>query len=414
MSATTTTFASILKEHYTDKQLYNLATQKTPLFTALKKKYYESVGGSKFVQPLAYALPGGGSSTFSTANAATSNESKWGKFEVQHAKHYRVCRVDNELIARTSTGSEDAFMSAVDEFDKGILAEGQYINHRLYRGWGGAIGLSTGISTTTITMSDPSDVMPVRVGDVLKAASTDGTSGAVRTGSVTVASVDRVLGTITCTGNVTAGIAAAVAGDYFFADGDFGLGISGLKDYIAESAGAAAVALNGLTRSADLNMLGGLRVDGTTGASIADIVVDQVVAYMNASGPSSDLQLFCNPRVMGSLSKQLDGKWCVEKSGTVNGKDLGGVGYKSFQVNLEGCSVSFTPDPSCPTKRMFLLDMDTWCFFSAKMAPRFLLQQGGHDFIKPSENEDAWEARVGWYGNLVTNAPGYNCVALLP
>ena len=47
MSATTTTFASILKEHYTDKQLYNLATQKTPLFTALKKKYYESVGGDR-------------------------------------------------------------------------------------------------------------------------------------------------------------------------------------------------------------------------------------------------------------------------------------------------------------------------------------------------------------------------------
>lgn len=416
MSVTKTTIDPLLKDHFTPKKIMNLAVQRTKLYGRLAKQNAVSAGGRKFVQPVMYALPGGGSSTFATAQGNMSwNESKSAKFEVPHAKHYRLAQIQNEVIELTETGSEDAFLRAMKECEMSMTAEMQWIDHRLFRGRGGALGQCTAIATTNITFADPADVVPIRVGSVLKCASTDGTSGSLRSGSVTVAAVNRVTGVVTCTANVTAGIAAAVANDYFFFDGDFGLGLTGFADYIVDTDSAAASTLHGLDRTPDISALAGLRVDGTTGASIADVLTDMATEYINAGGPSEELDCYFNPRTAGQLTKQLDGKMIIDKpAGTYQGAQVASIGYKNFVVNVAGLSINLIPSNSCQTKRMWLIDADTFAFFSAGMAPNFLIKKEGYPIITPSYNDDSWECRIGWYGNLACSAPGYNVVARLP
>lgn len=417
MSATKSTLDPLLKDHYTHKKIMNLAVQRTKLYGRLAKQNATSAGGRKFVQPVMYALPGGGSSTFATAQSNTSwNETKSAKFEIAHAKHYRIVQIENEVIELTETGDEDAFLRALKECDFGMTAEMQWIDHRLFRGRGGALGVSSTISGTGITFADPADVVPIRVGSKLALASTDGTSGSLRASGATVVvtAVNRVTGLVTCSTTVSTTISGATSGDYVFFDGDFGLGLTGFADYVVDTDSAAASTLHGLDRTPDISALAGLRVDGTTGASIADVLTDMVTEYINAGGPNESLDLFYNPRTAGQLTKQLDGKWMVEKAGTYNGADVASIGYQNFRVNMAGVSVNLVPTNSCPTKRMYLIDNDTWAFFSAGMAPNFLIKKQGYSLVTPAYNADAWECRIGWYGNLACSAPGYNVVARLP
>src|SRR5690242_4848568 len=107
-----TAYDPMLKDHYAPGEVANLAFQNNVALGLLRKSNKKLVGGRKWVQPIQYALPGGGSSTFATAIAAANNVSSYEAFEVTRAKHYRLGKVDNETIEATATGDVDAFEPA--------------------------------------------------------------------------------------------------------------------------------------------------------------------------------------------------------------------------------------------------------------------------------------------------------------
>ena len=409
-------FASMLKQHYASGVVQNLAYSENPGWAAIGKQRRQTAGGSAYVQPIGTSLVGGGSSTFSTANAYTANQSNFGAFTVPRIKHYRVPKIDNELIEATLTGSEDAFEKATDEVDRGIKAEANWLNFRLYRSRGGAIGrmTNTGFATTAMTVDDPAALFAVQPGDVLKLASTDGTSGATRAGSLTVAGVtfpsqSGATATITLTGNISAGVAAAAANDYIFLDGDFGLAPAGFADYIPDTAGGAATALFGLTRSVD-NRLGGAIVDGAT-SSMYELITDMLTATAFFGGATTGMRtIFASPFAAGDLVKQLDGKWTVQQASGMNGEKLASIGYKAVKFSLMGLEAQLILDRMCPVNRLYAVDLDDWAFLHAGAAPAFLLQKQTGSILKPSETADAWECRIGEYGNFVTSAPHRNIV----
>lgn len=408
-----TNFDPMIKEHYAPGPVMNMAAQKNKALGLLGKRNRKPSGqggGKYWVQPIQFGLPGGGSVDFATALAALNNNSSYDAFQVTRKKHYRLGKVDNETIEATAEGNMDAFEPAFDEFDKVIEAEGNYLNFRFFRSGGGYIGrmTNTSFATTVMALDDAAGTWAVRQGDVVNLASTDGTSGALRVGSLTVASVQRRAGTITFTANISTGIAAAAANDYIFMAGDFqgsgtGSSASGLIDWIPDS-DPGATSFYQVDRSLEPEMLGGLRVDGADGRPVHELLIDMVVEADNLGGEPD--VCFMNPRAAGSLTKQLEGKWVIMKGAGYGGKEID-IGYRGWQVTLEGHEVTIFTDRCCQVDHLWMLQLDTWTMFSAGAAPNFLQKKAG-SIIKVSETSDAYEARVGEYYNFACKAPGYN------
>jgi len=405
-----TIFDPMLKDHYSDKEVPKLAFQKNTALGLINKSNKKMVGGRKWVQPFGYALPGGGSSTFATALAAAGNTSLYEAWEVTRTKHYRLGKVDNETIEATATGDMDAFEPAFDEFDRVIKAEGNYINFRFFRSKSGSAGRlnNAGVATAVGILVDASDVWGWRKDEVAKlSAQSDGT--ALKAGTLTVLSVQRQAGTLTFTGNISAGVGTAAITDYLYLDGDATLASAGLADWIPDTA-PTNTPFYGVDRTIEPDFLGGIRIDGTTGASIANLLVDAVAAVQNLGG-DPDIA-FMNPLTFGTLSKQLEGKWAISSAAGFDGRKVAGIGFNGFKVNLNGTDLTLYTDRCCPQKRIYVLTWSTWTMFSAGPAPNFLQRRAG-SIIKVSETSDGYEARVGEYYNFCCDSPGHNAVILL-
>jgi hypothetical protein len=407
----------ILRQHYAPGPLLNLAAQQNTLYGLLSKKNKRTsttAGGRSWTQPIRISYPGGGSSDFATAMAATNNSSGFGVFTVQRKSHYRKAQMTTELVEATDTGAEDAFEDMIDELDRGIEAEANYLNFRLFRGQGGSSGQmsNTAFATPILQLSDAADAWAYVKGDVVNLAVTDGTSGAVRAGSLTVASVQRSAGTLTMTGNIAAGVAAAAANDFVFLAGDFltvNSALSGLRDWCPDAAPTATL-FYGQDRSIEPEMLGGLRVDASTsGAPVHEVLID-MMAKGDQFGANLDIVVM-NPLATADLTKQLEGKWVIIKAQGYDGD--ADIGYKGWNVSLNGKDVTIVTDRVCPTKRAYGLQLDTWTMFSAGTAPMFIQRRTG-TILKVSENSDSLEARIGEYINLSNRGPGWNVVGILP
>ncbi len=228
--------------------------------------------------------------------------------------------------------------------------------------------------------------------------------------SLTVASVQRRAGTITLTANISTGIATATANDYIFLAGDFGGGAagtgaaSGFSDWVPDAA-PGATSFYGVDRTPEAEMLGGCRVDATGGAPVHEALIDGVTAIDDLGGEPD--VCFANPRAVGTLSKQLEGKWVIMKGQGYGGKDAE-IGYRGWQVQIEGHEVTIFTDRCCQAKRLWMIQLDTWTMFSAGPAPNFLQKRAG-SIIKVSETSDAYEARVGEYYGFSNKAPGWSC-----
>ena len=411
MSLNLTNYNNMIKLHYAPGPVLNMAMCKNKGLGLMSKSNRKvNAGGQYWFQPIQISLPGGGSIDFGTAMAATNNNSGYGGFAVTRKSHYRLAKVDNQTIEATADGDEDAFEPAFNEFDRNIEAEGNYLNFRLYRSSSGHFArmTNTSFATTIMTLDDAAGVWAVVKGDVCNLSTTPGT-GTLETGSLTVASVQRSAGTITFTANISTGIPTAATNDYVSMAGDYGtVAASGFIDWIPTTAPTNTL-FYGQDRSIEPELLGGLRVDGTNGAPIHEVFIDMVQQIDNIGGEPD--VIFANPLALGSLAKQLEGKWVIMKGEGYDGEEAE-IGYKGWQVNMEGHEVVIMSDRACQTKQVFMLQLDTWKMFSAGAAPGFLQKRAG-SIIKVSENADGYEARVGEYFNFSCKGPGYNCVGTL-
>lgn len=408
----------VIKEHYSPFELARMAMQRNKATGMLAKSQKKTnAGGREWVQPIMTALPGGGSTSFSVAvTNANNNTSAYKAFAVKRTAHYRLARVDNQAIEATATGDEDAFESAFDEFDNAIEAEGNYMNFRFFRTGNGEVGQIDGVSNVgspNITFADLASVWGVRAGEVLQASATLGS--ALRAGTVTIQSVTRATGALVLTGNMTAGIAAAVNTDFLYLNGDGSNGgaftsASGLADWVPDTA-PSNTAFFGVDRTSETEFLGGVRITGTAGQSISNLLVD-AVAVTGSMGGEPDV-VWMHDNTFGTLTKQMEGKWITTSAVGYDGQKLATIGYKGFSVNLNGHDLTIYTDRCCPVKRIYVLTWSSWCMFSAGPAPNFLQKRAG-SIIKVSEGADAYEARVGEYYNFSCKAPGFNCVIILP
>jgi hypothetical protein len=397
MALDMTTFAAALKVHYVDFTVKNMVYKNNPLHALIGKD--EKFGGLNMPLPLIYGNPQGRSATFSNALAQKTN-SLVKAFTLTRVKDYSLANIDNEVM-EASHGDSNAFMkAATTEIDGAINSITRSLAISEYRNGTGSIGVIGTLSTNTITLASISDVTNFEVGQTVGASSADGSG--TRTGTTTIATIDRNLGKVVLTS--AAAITSLAAGDYLFVAGDQNAKLSGLDAWIPMPGVLTSTSFFGVDRTVDSVRLAGVSKDYSSNANIEENLVDLSSAIGREGGfPDHCFMDFEN---YAALEKALGSK--VQY---VNLKSDAEVGFEGIRIHGTKGPISVVPDQNCQGDRFYMLQMDTWKVYSLGMAPK-LLKSDGLEFLRVS-SADAVEVRAGYYAQMGCVAPGWNGVGKL-
>lgn len=357
----------------------------------------ENFYGSSIYLPLKYGNGNKRSSTFSNAQGNSGPSSNVG-FTVTRARDYAVAYIDHESM-EASEKDEGAFVDIFKhEVDSAMKASVISEAQSLAGDGTGIIGqVSSGstVGSATITLADIEQVVNFEVGNVLVATATRG--GAARSGSVTLTAVNRKTGTLTASGNWTAGISALAVGDFLAIEGDLNLKPKGFSAWIPES-DPSSTAFFGVDRTPDLTRLAGVR-DDYSALPLEEAVV-KAMKDMNLNGANCDYA-FINYEKHAELENALGSKvQYVDMMSPI------GIGFRGIKLASGKKPVTVLADLTVPSSRLWTVQSNTWKLRSLKKSIR-MLDQDGNKSLRVSD-ADASEVRIGGYKQFTCEAPGYN------
>jgi len=283
-------------------------------------------------------------------------------------------------------------------------------------------GLSSSASTqagltvggTVLPLTNAQQIVSFEVGMLLSASSTAG--GVPSTDTVLVTSVDRAAGIVKGTASassLSANWAIGTGSAYLSVTGDIpSTGATSTASYQALTGFAAwipsvatGVATNdnfwGVNRSQDPTRMAGLRYDASS--YTIEEGMTNALAFGNREGAKFDLAIM-DFASYSALVNALGAKVQYVQ-----------VKHDEVEVAFEGITfqsaygrVTVLADRSCPPVTCFLLQMDTWKLKSLGKIPHILTYgMEGLEGLRVG-TADALEIRIGYYGNLICRAPGWN------
>lgn len=412
-----------LKELYTDDKDYmkDLVYKENPFLALVPKNESPDGFAGKYIPvPLEYGNPQGRSHTFANAQnqqTATSLVS----FFVYVIEDYQLVTITNLLMEQTKTNA-GAFVDAAKlQMDGGFRNITNNIAFELFgsgtatRGIIGSISQTGGApNTVTITLTNSQQIVAFEVGQLLVASATDG--GAPSTDTVSVTAVNRVTGVITGTGSVSSLSGNWAAPGYLTISGDLPsagatntgsfLALSGLAAWIPTASPASNDNFWGVNRSADPTRLAGLRYNAQ--AYTIEEGMTNALAFSNREGAKPDLCIMdfaSYAALVNSLGAKV--QYVQVKHDEVE------VAFEGITFQSAYGRVTVLADRSCPPQTAYLLTMSTWKLRSLGKVPHILTYgMEGLEGLRVG-NADALEIRIGYYGNLICSAPGFNCVVQL-
>jgi hypothetical protein len=390
-----TSFAAGLKTLYSKDKIHNMTYQDNPFFAMIKKD--ENFYGDSKKIPVIYADTQNRAASFSTA-VNSSVASKQVAFFITRVSDYSIALIKNELI-EASQNDAGAFMeAATHEIDSAIHSLTRSLAISMYGSGSGSIGrvgATTVLGSTLLVLADPESVTNFEVGQVLRLSGTDG-GGSLRANSVSVVGVDRDLGQLTLSANVSTITGAALA-DYIIQDGDYDLKIKGLRAWIPDVAPGGSDNFFGVNRSVDVTRLAGLR-DDFSALPIEEAVV-KASTRLAREGAKPDVA-FISYKKWADLENALGSK--VQYIDV----EVAKVGFRGIIVQGPRGPIKVIGDQNCPSDRMFMLQMDTWKLQSLGQAPK-LIETDGLKMLR-SAGEDGVQVRCTYYAQMSCGAPGYN------
>src|SRR5579859_1106569 len=365
---TTTSFASILKDIWPQKQIYDMLNYGMPFFALLRKDSNLAVNNHLAA---GFGTSQGVSADFASAKANKQPESNAG-FKFGAGQIYSLGSVDRQLI-RLSRGDARAIVGALDRAaQQAILGWKFECATQLWGNGGGAIGQVSSVSTTNLLLSNVDDVVKFDRLMTVQAAPDDGTAAtsgptAVRPGQVVVGKVRRQVGEATAhlvplTGNWTdaGNIPGIAANDYLFRAGNYNNVIMGVGSWLPSTDPTAGDNFGGQDRSLDPLRLSGIKLTAT-GKSPREAAM--FIVRESIRNSASPTHLFENPTNFGDLQLELQqaGMQIVTKEAPaaignhVFGEPIDGIGF----IGPRG-QVKVYADDRVPTGNAFALQMDTW------------------------------------------------------
>lgn len=400
-----TAIAPVLKIQYTQGKVNNLIYPESAVFAKMKKRT-DFYGESKKIA-FQYGSPQGRGADFATG-LGNVGASKYGKLLLTRAKDYAFGKVDGETIDAAGNDAGALLNGLKNEIDSAFYTIGRSLSNALFSEGGGArgrIGSTTTLASTSLVLADPGSVVNFETGMVLNLSDTNGTSGTKRSGTITITAVNRDTGTLTLSGNITAGISGAVLNDYIYQNGDFESVRSlptGIPGWIPKVAPSGGDNFFGLDRSVgDVTRLSGVRWTDTAGGPIEETLI-KCAARLVREGGKPDVAIL-NPTDYANLVVQLGNKVFYDRLGSDNDPKFG---FESVKLVGPKGPIMVVPDANCPTGDGWMLTMSTWCFESLKGAPR-ILNADGND-MRADATTDSYLFRIGYYGNFSCTAPGWN------
>lgn len=388
-----------LKELYPNGDVpKEIVYKNAPFFGTVPKD--TEAGGELYKVPLIYGNPQGRSATFTNAQT-NQTPSKYAGFEVTYVDDYGTAAVTGKVIDQTRNDRMAFVRGLKKEMDGALHQLKRSGHHALFRNGGGAIGqisTSATVASLTLLLQNIEDIVFFEVGQVIQASATDGTSGATRSGTATITSIDRDAGTISTTGsNWSAQITGLAVSDFLFVQGDFGLKMQGLDAWIPAAA-PGATPFFGVVRNVDSTRLGGVRYNGV-GQPLIEALIDGVERVQRHGG-SPDV-VIVHTKQFARISKSLETK----RYGTRKSED-GRFSYRTLVLETAAGDVDIMGDINCQVDVGWCLQLDTWTLATMGQIPK-MLDDDGMPYLRQAA-ADGVELRTVYRGNLVCNAPGWN------
>jgi hypothetical protein len=379
------------------------------------------MGGKYLPVPLVYGAPQGRSATFVNSQSNQTAPAVQAFF-VYRVKNYQIVTIENELIEASKTNIE-AFVDDVKlNMDTGFRNISNDLALDLYSSGAGIRGSYSAISTGVITLVQSADIVNFEVGMSLVSFSISGSTYTQSTSAAVgyVIAVNRSAGTLTV--SATAGGAAGTPTNwstsfpYLGVEGDVAFGaisaqtsykkVTGLQGWLPTTAPGSSDSFWNVNRSVDVTRLAGVRFDGSS-ETIEEALIDGA-SLVAREGGMPDM-CFMNFASYSALEKSLGSK--VQYVSVKH--DEADIAFAGITVNAPYGPITVVPDRNCPAQIAYLLQMDTWKLRTLGKAPHILTYGlEGLEGLRVG-NADALEVRIGYYGNLVCNAPGWNCVIQL-
>lgn len=421
--ATASNQVAALKELYTgDDFMKDLVYKKNPFLALVPKDESPSGFAGKYIPvPLVYGTPQGRSATFADAQNNQTAPSL-ASFFVYRVSNYQLVTITNELLEATKDNAAAFVDEAKLAMDTGFRNISNDLALDLYSSGDGVRGTISAISSGVITLDDPGSVVNFEVGMVLVSFSISGTTytQSTSTASGYVVAVNRSAGTVTV--SATAGGAAGtptnwstsfpklgVSGDVAFgalAARTSYLKVTGLAGWFPTTAPSASESFWGVDRSVD-SRLYGVIAQNTSSETIEEALIDGA-SLVAREGGQPDM-CFMNFTSYAALEKSLGAK--VQYVDVKH--EEADIAFAGIRIHAPYGPITIIPDRNCPQKTAYLLQMDTLKFRSLGKAPHILTYGlEGLEGLRVG-SADALEIRIGYYGNLICNAPGWNCVVPL-
>ena len=412
-----------LKELYSGGDyMQDLVYRKNPFLALVPKDESPSGFAGKYIPvPLIYGSNQGRSATFTNAQNQQT-PAQLASFFVYRVANYSLATISNELLEATVSDAGAFLDEGKLQVDSAIRSISNDVALDLFRGGDGYRGAISALSTGVITLTNANDVVNFEVGMTLVSFSVSGATATISTSGALgyVIAVDRDAGTVTVSNTSVSGSAAdpaswgtsfpnlAVYGDNPLTASatTFTIGtsanqkMSGLSAWIPVSLGASD-SFWGVNRNADRSRLAGNYFDGSA-ETIEEALIDGV-SLVAREGGEPDMA-FVNFTSWSALEKELGAKvqYVQVKHDTAD------VAFKGITVNAPYGPITVIADRSVPAQTCFALEMDTWKLRTLGKCPHILTYgREGLEGIRVG-NADALEVRVGLYGNLICNAPGWN------
>lgn len=372
----------------------------------------ERAGGEQVKQPIKISQGPGQSATFTNAQGNVGLAVR-RPFLGDWGLDYSIARVANTLIELSQDNKGAIVKALADETETAVDALAQRLEHDMFRSGYGDLGVVSAVATTTVTLTLRADAQNFFPGQVV-VASTAVNTGVLLNGGATavVSAVDRDAGTVSSASNWTAQIAALVATNVLFQQGDrtsaatpSPLKVVGFAGWLPLTAPTAGDNFFGVDRSLDPVSLAGVRVDGRSKA-ISQAIYDLCVR-IGENGGSPDT-CFISFDGFGKLAVELDNRAIYEN---IQGAGIT-ISYESITVAGPKGRVRVFPSTFCPMDRLFVLTKRDWTIYCGGGANPMYPSLKGVSLLDVS-NADSVEVRHKTLAQLMCAAPGHSGVSQL-
>lgn len=386
-----------LKELYDDQVVENMGYDSNPDL-AMTPKDTDAEG--KYVPcPVIYETSRGGNPNFPLSQQ-NQVPMQLAEFMVPMVPWYHTVSIAQQA-ALASQKSKGGFVQFGKEYiDVGIQSAALAAALALFRSGTGTIGQVSTITAGVIVLTNPSDVSNFGIGDTLQANATDGGSPRAALGYVIARNV--MSGTITVSNIGIGGAAGTPTGwtiaDFLLVQGSNNALMSGKAAWLPATAPSTSDNFYGVNRSPD-SRLYGLYYNGAS-QPIEEAIIDASMILAREKGKPD--KFITNFGSLSALDKALQAR-----REFVDFESEAGINFSGIRIRGANGVIDCFADRNCQAATGYLLQMKTWKLASLGSVPSILKYGDGMEMLRIG-NQDALECRIGFYGNLMCRAPGWN------